>query len=64
MEELITLNEAAELRNVTRAAIHYLVAKERIRKVVKYGRVLVYRSEVIKYKPLKAGRPAKTKTKR
>jgi hypothetical protein len=58
MEELITLKEAAALRGVTRSAIHYLVKMKRIRSVEKYGRVLVYRAEVVKFKPLPAGRPA------
>lgn len=60
MDSLLTLNEAGELRGVTRAAIHYLVKMKRIRSVRKYGRVLVYRSEVVKYRPLKAGRPPKS----
>ena len=64
MDSLITLNEAAELRSVTRAAMHYLVKMGRIRSIRKYGRVLVYRAEVVKYKPLKAGRPAKKSTAR
>jgi hypothetical protein len=59
MDRLLTLNEAGELRGVTRAAIHYLVKMKRIRSVRKYGRVLVYRTEVINYTPLKAGRPPK-----
>jgi hypothetical protein len=61
--DLITSSDAAKLRGVSRAAINYLVKMGRIRHVEKYGRVLVYRSEVVKYKPLKPGRPSKATTK-
>lgn len=56
--ELITLDEAADLRGVTRAAISYLVQKKRIRSTKMFGRVLVYRNEVLSYKPDKGGRPS------
>jgi excisionase family DNA binding protein len=55
---LITLDEAAALRGVSRAAISYLVARGRIQSKEMFGRVLVYREEVLSYKPAKGGRPA------
>jgi excisionase family DNA binding protein len=55
--ELITLDEAARLRGVTRPAISYLVSQGRIRSQKLFGRILVYRGEVLNYKPSKGGRP-------
>ncbi len=60
--DLITLDEAAKLRNVTRSAISYLIAQGRIKSQTWLGRVVVNRTEVLNYKPLKAGRkPSKAK---
>ena len=61
MGKLITQSEAAKLRGVSVSAINYLVKKERIRSVEKYGRVLVYDDEVRNYKPKPAGRPSTKK---
>ncbi len=55
MMELITLDEAARLRGVTRPAISYLVKTGRIRSREMFGRVLVFQSEVMSYKKQKPG---------
>lgn len=57
---LITSADAARLRGVSRAAINYLVKTKRIRSKKLFGRVLVYRDEVLNYKGSKGGRPAKS----
>jgi excisionase family DNA binding protein len=44
--DMITVSEAAKLRNVSRQAIHALIERERLRSVSMFGRVLLYRSEV------------------
>jgi excisionase family DNA binding protein len=46
LRELITVSEAAEIRNVSRQAIHALIERGRLRSVNMFGRVLLYRSEV------------------
>jgi excisionase family DNA binding protein len=54
MNEFVTVAEAAELRGVSRAAIHELVQRGRLRSERMLGRVLLYRSEVeafVKEKP-------------
>ena len=56
-EELITQSEAAELRGVTLAAINDLVKRGRIRSEERYGKVLVYRSDVESFAPVRAGWP-------
>jgi hypothetical protein len=55
--DLITLDEAAKLRGVTRSAITYLITKGRIKSQTWLGRVVVNRNDVLNYKPLKGGRP-------
>jgi excisionase family DNA binding protein len=44
--DLITVSEAAEIRSVSRQAIHALIERGRLRSVNMFGRVLLYRSEV------------------
>ena len=61
--ELITLSEAARLRNVHYDAIFKLVKRGRLRVKNIYGRLLVYRSEVLAYVPKKTGRPKGSKKK-
>jgi hypothetical protein len=51
-EELITQSEAAELRQMSVAAINMLVIRRRIRSKEIYGKRLVYKSDVLSYKPL------------
>jgi len=60
-DELVTVQEAAKLRGVSKARVHQWIASGRLRKEVKYGRVLLRRDEVIAITPLPAGRPRKTK---
>jgi excisionase family DNA binding protein len=62
--DLITLDDAAKLRGVTRPAISYLIAHKRIRSMRLFNRILVYRDDVLTYKSLKGGRPATKKTNR
>lgn len=55
LDDLITQAEAARLRGVTRSAIQGLVQRGRLRSVEKFGRQLVYRSEVIAFEKDKPG---------
>lgn len=50
-DELITQTEAASLRATTPQAIYDLVRRGRLRVVKKFGRQLVYRSEVLAFEP-------------
>ncbi len=61
MEDLITQAEAAELRGSTIPAINELVRRGRLRSVERYGKTLVFRSDVLAYEPSKGGRPPKAK---
>ena len=56
MGDLISQTQAAELRGVTRSAIHRLVKREKLRGYEIGGRVLVSRSEVVNFEPARAGR--------
>ena len=59
-DELITLSEAAELRGYKDvSAISQLVRRGRLRSTERYGKTLVYHSEVLAFKPSKGGRPPK-----
>lgn len=61
-EDLITMTEAAELRGYKGvSAISQLIARGRISSVERFGKTLVYRSEVLTYEPDKGGRPPKPK---
>jgi excisionase family DNA binding protein len=53
--DLITLTEAAQLRGVSRAAIHELIQRGRLRSEKMFGRVLLYRSEVEAFERDKPG---------
>lgn len=59
--ELMTVDEAAELRGVTRASLWDLIRRGKLRRVDRFGRTLVYRREVVDYRPGSAGRPRKDK---
>jgi hypothetical protein len=59
MEDLITQAEAAKLRGSTIPAINELVRRGRLRSVERYGKTLVFRSDVLAYEPSKGGRPSK-----
>jgi hypothetical protein len=61
-EDLITLTKAAELRGYKDvSAISHLVKRGRLRSVERYGKTLVYRSDVLAFEPDKGGRPLKKK---
>lgn len=59
-DDLITQTEAAELRDSTVAAINELVRRGRLRSIERFGKTLVFRSEVTAYQPSKGGRPPKS----
>ncbi len=59
-DELITQSDAARLTGKSLAAINMLVQRGTLRHVEKFGRRLVYRSEVEKLKQAAKGK-AKTK---
>lgn len=63
VDDLITVEEAAEIRGVTRNAIWGLINRGKIQTERKFGRVLVYRDEIENYEPDKAGRPPKKEEK-
>lgn len=60
-DDLLTLREAADLKGVTKARVQQWIAAGRLRKVMKYGRALVSRRELMALKPLAVGRPRKKK---
>jgi excisionase family DNA binding protein len=60
-EDLLTVQDAAALKNVTRSRIYQWIEAERLRKFEKYGRTLVSRKELEAIEPLSAGRPPKAK---
>ncbi len=62
-EQLITLADAARLRGVKYDAILKLVKRGRLRVKNIFGRLLVYRDEVLAYVPKKTGRPKGSKKK-
>ncbi len=55
LDDLITQSEAAKIRGVSRAAISDLVKRRRLRTKMLFGRALVYRDEVVNFKPEKTG---------
>lgn len=55
MSMFVTVAEAAELRGVSRAAIHELVQRGRLRSERMLGRVLLYRNEVENFEKDKPG---------
>jgi hypothetical protein len=60
-DDLITLSAAAELRGTSISAVSHLVRRGRLRSVERYGKTLVYKSEVSTFEPDKGGRPPKEK---
>jgi hypothetical protein len=61
-DDLITLNEAAELREYADVSgMTRLINRGHIRVYELYGRKLVSRADVLAYVPSKGGRPPKTK---
>lgn len=61
-DDLLTVQDAAALKNVTRSRIYQWIDAERLQKFEKYGRTLVSRRELEAIEPLPAGRPSKAKT--
>lgn len=55
MSDFVTVTEAAQIRGVSRAAIHELVQRGRLRSKKMFGRVLLYRSEVESFEKEKPG---------
>jgi excisionase family DNA binding protein len=55
MSMFVTVAEAAELRGVSRAAIHELVQRGRLRSEKMLGRVLLYRREIETFEKDKPG---------
>ncbi|MDT7809818.1 MAG: Helix-turn-helix domain [Acidobacteriota bacterium] len=53
--EFVTVVEAAEMRGVSRAAIHELIKRGRLRAERLFGKVLLYRSEVEAFERRKPG---------
>lgn len=53
--DFVTVTEAAQLRGVSRAAIHELVQRGRLRYERMFGRVLLYKSEVLLFEKDKPG---------
>ncbi len=60
-EDLITVQEAVEVKGVSKARIHQWLKEGRLTKEERYGRVLVHREELLSIGPLPAGRPPKDK---
>lgn len=57
LNDLITQAEAAQIRGISRAAITDLVKRGRLRTVEKFGKKLVFRSEVENFQPEHKGWP-------
>lgn len=55
ISDLITVTEAAQLRGVSRAAIHELIQRGRLRAEKMFGRVLLNRIEVEAFEKEKPG---------
>src|SRR5436305_8277318 len=55
VSNLITLQEAARLRGVQNGSIHGLVTRGRLRSRTLFGRILVYRDEVLSFVKQKTG---------
>lgn len=55
VQDLITVNEAAKMRGVTKTAIWNLIYRGRLKTERLFERVLVYRSEVQDFEPEKPG---------
>ncbi|MFN7948820.1 MAG: hypothetical protein U0Z53_25935 [Blastocatellia bacterium] len=57
LDEMMTVNEAARWRGVTRGAIWNLIRRRRLRVEMVFGRALVYRAEIEHFEPLIAVPP-------
>jgi excisionase family DNA binding protein len=56
-DEMITQSEAAEIRGVSLGAINELVRRGKLRSAERFGKRLVYRSDVEAYEPSPGGWP-------
>lgn len=62
-DDLITLNEAAEVRGYADVSgVTRLIQRGHVRVFELYGRKLVSRADVLAYQPSKGGRPATKKS--
>lgn len=55
LSDLVTVTEAAQLRGVSRSAIHELIQRGRLRSKKMFGRVLLSKSEVKSFEKVKPG---------
>ena len=61
-DKMVTLDEAAKIRGVSYAAIHYLVKNGRLKSLKFMGRKLLFKDEVEKFEPDPGGRPKGSKS--
>ena len=64
LKDLISQAEAARIRGVSPQAIGHLVRTGKLKSVMVAGRLLVFKSEVEKFKPDPGGRPKGSKSKK
>ena len=57
--DLLTIQEAAQLRGVTKTRIHQWINEGRLNKEIRYGRSLVSKAEMLAIEALPSGRPRK-----
>lgn len=61
-DDMVTVQEAATLKGVSRARVHQWITDGRLQKEVRYGRTVVSLSEVMTLEELKRGPKAETDT--
>jgi excisionase family DNA binding protein len=59
INDMISISEAARIRNVSHGAIQDLIKREKLNSFTVGGRRLLSRKEVENFKPEPVGRPAK-----
>jgi excisionase family DNA binding protein len=64
MDDLISISEAARIRNVSHSAIQDLIERGRLEAVSVAGRRLLRRAEVENFQPEPIGRPRRKQTER
>ncbi len=64
IDDLVSLPEAADLRNCSHQAISELVKKERFTVCEISGHKYLSKREILEYKPASTGRPRKQKEKK
>jgi biotin operon repressor len=60
-DDWVSQSEAAEMRGITRQAVHQLARKGRFRTRKVAGRTLLHRDDVLSYEVSKGGRPPNDK---